>query len=101
MFKKILIANRGEIAVRIMRTCNRMGISSVAVYSDADSRCVHSRLADEAIFIGESASKKSYLDINRIVATARECGADAIHPGYGFLSETRPLPERSQRPASP
>lgn len=87
MFKKILIANRGEIAVRIMRTCNRMGISSVAVYSDADSRCVHSRLADEAIFIGESASKKSYLDINRIVATARECGADAIHPGYGFLSE--------------
>ncbi len=87
MFKKILIANRGEIAIRIMRTCNRMGIGTVAVYSDADSRSLHRLLADEAVHIGESASQKSYLDIDRIIAAAKETGAEAIHPGYGFLSE--------------
>ncbi len=70
MFDKILIANRGEIAIRIIRTCNRLGISTVAVYSDADSRSLHRHLADEAVHIGESASQKSYLDINKIIAAA-------------------------------
>ena len=87
MFDKILIANRGEIAIRIIRTCNRMGINTVAVYSDADSRSLHRHLADEAVHIGESQSQKSYLDINKIIAAAKQTGAQAIHPGYGFLSE--------------
>ena len=87
MFDKILIANRGEIAIRIIRTCNRLGISTVAVYSDADSRSLHRHLADEAVHIGESASQKSYLDISKIIDAAKKTGAQAIHPGYGFLSE--------------
>nr|WP_321466032.1 acetyl-CoA carboxylase biotin carboxylase subunit [uncultured Desulfobulbus sp.] len=87
MFDKILIANRGEIAIRIIRTCNRMGINTVAVYSDADSRSLHRHLADEAVYIGESPSQKSYLDISKIIAAAKKTGAQAIHPGYGFLSE--------------
>ncbi len=87
MFNKILIANRGEIAIRIIRTCNRMGINTVAVYSDADSRSLHRHLADEAVHIGESPSQKSYLDINKIIDAAKKTGAQAIHPGYGFLSE--------------
>lgn len=87
MFDKILIANRGEIAIRIIRTCNRLGISTVAVYSDADSRSLHRHLADEAVHIGESASQKSYLDIHKIIDAAKKTGAQAIHPGYGFLSE--------------
>ena len=87
MFKKVLIANRGEIAIRIMRTCNRLGIGTVAVYSDADSRSLHRQFADEAIHIGESASQKSYLVIEKIIAAAQSTGAEAIHPGYGFLSE--------------
>ncbi|ADW19017.1 acetyl-CoA carboxylase, biotin carboxylase [Desulfobulbus propionicus DSM 2032] len=87
MFEKILIANRGEIAIRIIRTCNRLGISTVAVYSDADSRSLHRHLADEAVHIGESPSQKSYLDIDKIIAAAKKTGAQAIHPGYGFLSE--------------
>ncbi|MCL2789821.1 MAG: acetyl/propionyl/methylcrotonyl-CoA carboxylase subunit alpha [Desulfobulbus sp.] len=87
MFDKILIANRGEIAVRIIRTCNRLGIKTVAVYSDADSRSLHRQLADEAVHIGESPSQKSYLDIDKIIKAAKATGAQAIHPGYGFLSE--------------
>ena len=87
MFDKILIANRGEIAVRIIRTCNRLGIKTVAVYSDADSRSLHRQLADEAVHIGESPSQKSYLDIGKVIKAAKDTGAQAIHPGYGFLSE--------------
>ena len=85
--KKILIANRGEIAVRIMRTCERLGISTVAVYSEADRRSLHVETADEAIFIGPSPAKDSYLNIERIIKAANDTGSDAIHPGYGFLSE--------------
>ncbi len=87
MFRKILIANRGEIAVRIIRTLREMGIGSVAVYSDADRTSLHVRMADEACHIGPSASSESYLRIDRILDAARRHGAEAIHPGYGFLSE--------------
>ena len=87
MFKKILIANRGEIALRIIRTCREMGIKSVAVYSQADKDSLHVRFADEAVCIGPPPSKESYLNIPRIIAAAEITNADAIHPGYGFLSE--------------
>ncbi len=87
MFQKILIANRGEIAIRIIRTCNRLGVSTVAVYSDADERSLHRQLADEAVHIGESASQQSYLVIEKIIEAAKSTGCEAIHPGYGFLSE--------------
>ncbi|MFT4898563.1 MAG: acetyl-CoA carboxylase biotin carboxylase subunit [Flavobacteriales bacterium] len=87
MFKKILIANRGEIALRIIRTCKEMGIKTVAVYSTADKDSLHVRFADEAICIGPPPSKESYLDIPRIISAAEITNADAIHPGYGFLSE--------------
>src|ERR1700719_3394890 len=87
MFRKILIANRGEIACRIIRTAHRMGIATVAVYSDADAEALHVRMADEAICIGPAPSAESYLDIERIVDACRESGAEAVHPGYGFLSE--------------
>ncbi|MBI5062537.1 MAG: hypothetical protein HZB87_03445, partial [Desulfatitalea sp.] len=87
MFKKIVIANRGEIAVRIMRTCREMGIATVAVYSDADRQALHALEADEAVHIGPSEPSKSYLSIDRIVAAVRQTGADAVHPGYGFLAE--------------
>jgi acetyl-CoA carboxylase biotin carboxylase subunit len=86
-FSKILVSNRGEIALRVMRTCRAMGISTVAVYSDADSSAPHARLADEAVHIGPSPSRDSYLRIEKILDAARRTGADAIHPGYGFLSE--------------
>jgi acetyl-CoA carboxylase biotin carboxylase subunit len=87
MLKKILIANRGEIALRIIRTCKEMGIATIAVYSDADVRSLHVRCADEAVHIGPPQSKKSYLNIHKIIETAKAKGADAVHPGYGFLSE--------------
>jgi acetyl-CoA carboxylase biotin carboxylase subunit len=87
MFKKILIANRGEIAVRIMRTCREMGIETVAVYSKADADAAHVLEADEAVFLGESEPLKSYLNIDRIIDAARKTDAEAIHPGYGFLAE--------------
>src|SRR5271166_1409823 len=87
LFKKILIANRGEIACRIIRTARRMGIATVAVYSDADAEALHVRMADEAIHIGPAPSAESYLKIERIVEACRQSGAEAVHPGYGFLSE--------------
>ncbi|MCR9062857.1 MAG: acetyl-CoA carboxylase biotin carboxylase subunit [Cytophagales bacterium] len=87
MFKKILIANRGEIALRIMRTCHEMGIKTVAVYSTADKESLHVRFADEAVCIGPAPSIKSYLNIPNILSAAEITNADAIHPGYGFLSE--------------
>lgn len=87
MFEKILIANRGEIACRIMRTASRLGIATVAVYSDADARARHVSLADEAIHVGASAATESYLVAERLIAAARRTGAEAVHPGYGFLSE--------------
>ena len=93
-FSKVLIANRGEIACRIIRTLNRMGIRSVAVYSDADRNALHVELADEAIHIGGSSSSESYLSIPRIIAAAQQSKADAIHPGYGFLSENAEFAEQ-------
>ena len=87
MFSRVLIANRGEIAGRIIRTCRRLGIQTVAVYSDADAGALHVREADEAVAIGPSEPGQSYLRIDRIIDAARHSGVDAIHPGYGFLSE--------------
>src|SRR5690554_3358142 len=87
MFSKILIANRGEIACRIIQTAHRMGIRCVAVYSDADANARHVAMADEAFHIGPAASAESYLKADTIIDIARQSGAQAIHPGYGFLSE--------------
>src|SRR5262245_60181313 len=86
-FQKVLIANRGEIALRVTRACRELGIKSVAVFSDADARAVHVREADEAIHVGAAPSAESYLVGERIIEAAKKTGAQAIHPGYGFLSE--------------
>ena len=93
MFKSLLIANRGEIAVRVMRTAKRMGLRSIAVYSDADAGAMHVAMADSAVRIGPAPAKESYLDIAAIIAAARESKAEAIHPGYGFLSENAEFAE--------
>ena len=87
MFKRILIANRGEIACRIIKSARRMGIETVAVYSDADRDALHVEMADTAIAIGPPPAAQSYLVIEKIVAACKESGAEAVHPGYGFLSE--------------
>ncbi len=94
LFKKILIANRGEIACRIISTAQRMGIKTVAVYSAADREARHVRMADEAVFIGPAPSRESYLLIERIIQACKDTGADAVHPGYGFLSENAEFAER-------
>ncbi|HEY5323837.1 MAG TPA: biotin carboxylase N-terminal domain-containing protein, partial [Caldimonas sp.] len=93
MFSKILIANRGEIACRVIKTARRMGIATVAVYSDADASARHVRLADEAMHIGPSPARESYLVAEKILAAAKSTGAQAVHPGYGFLSENEAFAE--------
>ena len=94
MFTKILIANRGEIACRVIKTARRMGIQTVAVYSDADRHASHVLLADEAVFIGAAPSRESYLKVDRIIAACKQTGAQALHPGYGFLSENADFAKR-------
>ena len=95
--EKLVIANRGEIALRILRTCKEMGIKTVAVYSTADRDLKHVKLADEAICIGGPTPKESYLNVPRIIAAAEVTGAQAIHPGYGFLSENADFAEQVER----
>src|SRR5271166_1164227 len=99
MFHKILIANRGEIACRVIKTARKMGIRTVAVYSEADKNARHVELADEAVCIGPPPSKESYLAMDRIIAACKQTGAEAVHPGYGFLSENEEFSKRLARDA--
>jgi acetyl/propionyl-CoA carboxylase alpha subunit len=101
MFNKVLIANRGEIALRVLRACKELGIATVAVHSTADADAMHVRLADESVCIGPPPSRDSYLNIPQIVAACEITGADAVHPGYGFLSENAKFAESSKLTASP
>ena len=94
MFKKILIANRGEIACRVIKTARRMGIETVAVYSEADRNALHVEAADEAVLIGPAAASESYLVADKIIAACKQTGAEAVHPGYGFLSERESFPRQ-------
>ncbi|HNI73973.1 MAG TPA: biotin carboxylase N-terminal domain-containing protein, partial [Accumulibacter sp.] len=94
MFKKILIANRGEIACRVIKSAKKMGIKTVAVYSDADKDSMHVLMADEGVCIGPPPSKESYLVIDKIIAACKQTGAEAVHPGYGFLSENEEFSRR-------
>src|SRR5579862_3481031 len=93
MFRRLLIANRGEIACRIVRTARRMGVHTIAVYSEADARARHVHMADEAVLVGPAPAAESYLAIDRILGAAKRTGADSIHPGYGFLSENEDFAE--------
>jgi propionyl-CoA carboxylase alpha chain len=96
MFKKILIANRGEIACRVMMTAKKMGIKTVAVYSEVDKEARHVQLADEAVCIGPAPSRESYLVMDRIIQACKDTGAEAVHPGYGFLSENEQFAKRCE-----
>ena len=93
MFKKVLIANRGEIALRVIRACREMGLASVAVHSTADADALHVKFADQAVCIGPPPSRQSYLNVPMIISAAEVTGADAVHPGYGFLSENADFAE--------
>ena len=93
MFKKVLVANRGEIALRVIRACKELGLRSVAVHSTADTDALHVKFADEAVCIGPPPSRQSYLNVPQIISAAEVTGADAIHPGYGFLSENADFAE--------
>ena len=93
MFKKILIANRGEIACRVIKTAKKMGIKTVAIYSDADKQALHVQMADEAVHIGPPPANQSYIVIENVMRAIKETGAEAVHPGYGFLSENSKFAE--------
>ena len=97
IFKKILIANRGEIAVRVIKSAQKLGIPTVAVYSEIDEGALHVRLADEAYCIGKEELSDTYLNVDKIITTAKEAGCDALHPGYGFLSESPLLVEACKK----